>query len=353
MKSVIIDASNLRHGGGVQVASSFIRDLYSENLILEIIADEVKIMVSKQVFENIKPYEKSSEIVLVGGGTRLQDQPQTTLVFQVFGPRYVLFKRATWIIGFAQPWIAFPNNEVYGRLKWYSVISKKIKYWIQWRLFQKSDVLIVEADHVKNALLYEYANHRNIVVIKNTISSVFFNFKGSERIERSEVVIAYIGRDYVHKNLAVIDELINRIDLKDLGDVRFITTLTKEEARKYSEKFQTNIEHKGPVTISDLPDFYDSVDIVLFPSLLECSSATPMEALYMNKEILASDRSFIKDVCEERATYFDPLDSEDLENKLKIILNRRGSKKPNDRSDWYSSLDRTRQYISIINKYLN
>ena len=73
----------------------------------------------------------------------------------------------------------------------------------------------------------------------------------------------------------------------------------------------------------------------------------------MNKEILASDRSFIKDVCEERATYFDPLDSEDLENKLKIILNRRGSKKPNDRSDWYSSLDRTRQYISIINKYLN
>lgn len=172
-------------------------------------------------------------------------------------------------------------------------------------------------------------------------------------MERNEVVIAYIGRDYVHKNLVVIDELINRSDLKDLGDVRFITTLTKEEVKKYSEKFQTNIEHRGPVTISDLPDFYDGVDVVLFPSLLECSSATPMEALYMNKEIIASDRSFVRDVCGERATYFDPLDSEDLKNKLKILLNRRGLKKPDNKNDWYSSLDRTRHYIGIINKYLN
>src|SRR5690606_15046068 len=53
--------------------------------------------------------------------------------------------------------------------------------------------------------------------------------------------------------------------------------------------------------------FYRAMDAVIFPSLLECFSATPLEAMAMEKPLIASDRPFNRDVCSDHAHYFDPM----------------------------------------------
>ena len=53
MKKVLIDCSNLKAGGGVQVASSFLIDIIKHDLIQKIKADELYFHLSEEVFKNI------------------------------------------------------------------------------------------------------------------------------------------------------------------------------------------------------------------------------------------------------------------------------------------------------------
>ena len=62
------------------------------------------------------------------------------------------------------------------------------------------------------------------------------------------------------------------------------------------------------------------MDAIIFPSLLECFSATPLEAMAMEKPFFASDREFIRDVCSDYALYFDPEDPISAANVINDYL---------------------------------
>jgi len=64
------------------------------------------------------------------------------------------------------------------------------------------------------------------------------------------------------------------------------------------------------------------MDAIIFPSLLECFSATPLEAMAMKKPLFASDRKFVRDVCGDFAWYFDPEDPSDAANLISTYINK-------------------------------
>jgi len=108
-----------------------------------------------------------------------------------------------------------------------------------------------------------------------------------------------------HKNFPVIaDELKNQHNLK----VCFFVTFTEQEWRSCTDEFRAVCINVGPLSVAQCPLFYKSLDAVVFPSLLECFSATPLEAMAMEKPLFASDRPFNRDICGPHAHYFDPLD---------------------------------------------
>jgi len=60
---------------------------------------------------------------------------------------------------------------------------------------------------------------------------------------------------------------------------------------------------------------------MFLPTLLECFSASYVEAMKMKKPIITSDMGFARTVCDDAAIYFDPMDANDITAKIiKLVL---------------------------------
>src|SRR5699024_69200 len=93
-------------------------------------------------------------------------------VFTVFGPLYSLRKPTCSVVGFAQPWIVYPYNEIYKELKLWQKIKQRVRYFVQSFLFRRPDRLIVELPHVKRGLV-DTGWSTHIDVVPNCISGVY------------------------------------------------------------------------------------------------------------------------------------------------------------------------------------
>ncbi|MEZ9296890.1 glycosyltransferase [Vibrio splendidus] len=316
---ILINASNLHVGGGVQVAASFITELYELNRFdLSIVCSS---KVQKNVAESIDCTKFNRfDICDVHATFRLSREQKDLfesydVCFTVFGPFYQAINVKTHICGFAQAWIAYPNNVAYDMLPFKEKWKNKIKFKIQSMFFKNYDHLIVEQQHVKKALLTLGYNEKNISVVNNCISKVFEDGNQWEPINVNEnklisdVVIGFIGRAYSHKNVNILKDVNSILISKYNFMCDFVFTFTKDEMHSLGFDEISNFSTVGEININQCPRFYTSIDALIFPSLLECFSVSPIEALKMKTTILASNYSFVEEVCKESAFYFDPLDS--------------------------------------------
>jgi glycosyltransferase involved in cell wall biosynthesis len=87
----------------------------------------------------------------------------------------------------------------------------------------------------------------------------------------------------------------------------FIFTLAPDKFDDLTKREQlSSVCNIGIINLQQCPFFYSQIDCVLLPSLLECFSITPYEAMLMKKVVFLSDREFFKSVCQDNAIYFDP-----------------------------------------------
>lgn len=76
------------------------------------------------------------------------------------------------------------------------------------------------------------------------------------------------------------------------------------------------IFNAGPIPINECPSLYDECDFMFLPTLLECFSASYAEAMVMKKPILTSDLSFARTVCHDAAIYFNPMDPDEIADRI-------------------------------------
>lgn len=232
------------------------------------------------------------------------------VVFTVFGPLYARSARAVSIVGFAQPWIIYPTNEVYYSLPFFRRLKTRLKYHVQLLFFRYSDKLVVELDHVKNALISMGFDANRIDVVHNCLSSLYFRpeeWKPLKKpIVKNNFSIGFVGRDYPHKNTDILPKIKKALQDVHGLDVDFYVTFNSSEWSAKSNFFRANVNNVGALDVVQCPNFYQQMDAVIFPSLLECFSATPLEAMVLKKPIFASDRDFVRNVCKDFALYFDP-----------------------------------------------
>ena len=315
---ILINAANLHNGGGVQVASSFINEL---PFLLSVAVKEFDILVSSEVDRNIeqsvKNFFKNYTVYNIFGIKNYKKNlgifDSYALVFTVFGPCYYPVKGID-IVGFAQPWIIYPRNECYSMLSGLEKLKYKLKFHLQKNFFKKSDVCVVELEHAKQRLVeLNIFKSEHIHVVYNTVSNVFFSPENWEKVKiepSNKIKIGLISRDYFHKNTNIITKIKDILKNKYNKDIDFYVTFNELEWQSKSLDFQNKIINVGPLKINQCPNFYERMDAIIFPSLLECFSATPLEAMIMKKPLFASDRGFIKDVCLDFAYYFEPTDPE-------------------------------------------
>lgn len=322
-KRVLIFASNLRGGGGVQVAASVIEELSA----ISSAAVNISVLASTEVDSNVKLLNidtsrfYSYEVRNFYGVSTLWSGLSNYLknfdgILTVFGPLYIWSPTTLSVVGFAQPWIVYPQNEIFAELSKFKQLTLRLKYWIQSRFFSRADVLVVELEHVKLRLLNAgLKDNGSIKVVHNCISTLYRQPERWLSVEvppsRACLRLGFLGRNYPHKNTKIIPAVRFYLERNYGMSVDFYVTFNDQEWNNCTSEFRASVKNVGALSVAQCPAFYSEMDGIIFPSLLECFSATPLEAMAMERPLFAADRPFIHDVCGEHAHYFDPTSPKD------------------------------------------
>ncbi len=285
---------------------------------------DLSVLVSDEVYANLKSMNsdcsrfRSCEVFNTYGLSTLWSELGRKVrgfdvVFTVFGPLYLRSMQAVSIVGFAQPWIIYPDNEIYSSMSFFKKLKTRSRFFAQSLFFRRSDRLVVELEHVRNGLLTRgFFEAKKIEVVYNCLNSIYLRREQWKPLNNSLIKknfsIGFVGRDYPHKNTNILPSIKKSLNDAYGIDVDFYVTLNSEEWSSKSDFFRCSVINVGSLDVAQCPSFYHQMDAVIFPSFLECFSATPLEALAMEKPLFASDRGFVRDVCGDFAWYFDPED---------------------------------------------
>jgi len=333
-KNILINAMNLHSGGGIQVAASFVYELSHLKykwcdvaVSSEVHREIMSIGVDVNRFTSYYVHDANGVLALFDFYF-VKALFRYDVVFTVFGPLYSLIKPKKSVVGFAQPWIIIPDNEIYEKLGFIKKKLVRIKYYIQKKFYFMSDEIIVELEFVKRLLSCYYSNN-NICVVNNCVSGVFLRDDQWRPVsydkQGSSLLLGIVSRDYPHKNLDILTCVGRILDENYNLSVKFLVTLTDEEWQSKNAEFYDYVENIGKVDIQQCPSFYRLLNGVVFPSLLECFSATLVEAMIMEVPVFASDREFVHDVCGVHAIYFEPLNPQDIASKIYAYFSNNNS----------------------------
>lgn len=327
---VLLDASNLAVGGGVQVAASLVdefRKLRTDSVITAAHPwlARVTYHLSPEVAENLTTplpdpaiHIQSRRWAQPGIWVRRRED-EFDLQLTVFGPRYGRRLAPVTITGIADvtsiyPW---PEGVPVGSLM--TRLKRAIRGPVARRLFARESFLVSESSSLLKVFQDESGFcPKRTQVIPNVVnaavaepsSRVPLGVDLRAGVDEGTVLLCYVARLYPHKNHALLPKV--RSELLKLGlSAKFVVTLTDHEWEAASDELREACINVGVIAVSQVADLNIQCDAAIFPSLLESFSATPLEALVTNGLLFASDRPFVRDVCGDAALYFDPLDAAD------------------------------------------
>lgn len=327
---VIIDASNLRVGGGVQVAASFIDHVNEAARTPSAGAkypwlDNLRIYLSPEVRANLTDEAHPSLHLRVRARRWWNMQHWVPKIFghiplvsfTVFGPEYGAKPARRTIVGFADVTSIHSTPEGVAQPALMRRIRKHIRSAIAGRLNARADHLVFETA----AIARQYNNTAtsrisNKTIVPNAVNDVFTKRAQWEIIPKvrehsadSTTFICYPARGYSHKNHKLLGAVGHILKTNNF-DAKFLVTLSPDEWSCLDSQTREHCINVGILSVNQMPTLYEMSDAAIFPSLLEAHSVTPMESLSVNGLLFASDRSFVRESCGNAPVYFNPLSAE-------------------------------------------
>jgi glycosyltransferase involved in cell wall biosynthesis len=118
--------------------------------------------------------------------------------------------------------------------------------------------------------------------------------------ESANQYILYVGNNYPHKNLERLKLACEKI---------------REDGLNYSLILIT-----GFVGEKELDDLYKNASLFVFPSLYEGFGLPPLEAMKRGIPVVASNMTCMPEILGDAAFYFNPLNVDDMAEKIKKAL---------------------------------
>jgi glycosyltransferase involved in cell wall biosynthesis len=326
---LIVNTTNIVVGGGIQVSLSFIEELkkFKDHEYHLFLSSQVSKQIDTSSFPenfsfyyfNISPSSITKGHIVRKELNRLEKSINPDLVFTVFGPAYWKPK-SLHISGFANGWCYNPNSIAHKRLTFVKRLKSRISALFKNFEIRKADYLIVETKDAKSKI-NKYINIplEKIFVVGNTYHPVYSKYISNKvelPITESNIFkLLVLSAFYPHKNLEIINEVIPILKSRTERQFIFYLTIGEDDYIRnfHDPKYIINL---GPQKIDDCPRLYEKSDALFLPTLLETYSANYPEAMIMKKPIITSGFDFAKDVCKDAALYIDPLDPEDIANKI-------------------------------------
>ena len=369
--NILINCSNLKIGGGLQVAHSFVsslKDFNTHSFVVVTSTELAKQVNLKLVPENIKfiTYNiESKAIKTITGKDIFLDKivldNKIEVVFSVFGPTYWKPK-VKHIVGYAKPHYVYTDSPFFKTLSIMASLKLNMKKFFHMFDFKyNNQVLITENEDVSKRLR-EILKGKEIYTVTNYYNQVFDQpEKWDSSLQLSNFngfTMLTVSANYPHKNLQIIPKVITYLNqnYKDFK-FRFVVTIKEGElGQTLEESINKKIVYLGKTNINQCPSLYSQSDAIFLPTLLECFTATYPEAMRMQKPILTSNLNFATGLCENAALYFEPLDPKDIGDKIfklatdellkkELVANGEEQLK---KYDTYAT--RAEKYIEIITK---
>lgn len=364
--NILINCSNLVIGGGLQVAHSIISQLnhYKQHYFVVVCSSELSEQLVHNTFnkniELIRYNTKAKAVKTITGNdhylNKVVRDNKIEVVFSVFGPTYWKPK-VKHITGYAKSQYIYTDSPFFKTLSFRSKLKLEIKKFFHLYDFKHNNqVLISENDDVSSRLKKKFKG-KEIHTITNYYNQLFDqNQKWDNSLQLpcfEGFSILTVSANYPHKNLKIIPRVIDYLNKKyPAFKYRFVVTVTKGELENnLDQSINNKLVYLGKIHINQCPSLYSQSDAVFLPTLLECFTASYPEAMRMQKPILTSNLNFAKALCEDSAKYFDPLNPEDIGEKIYELANN-SELIDNLIFNGKHQLKKYDSYVNRIDKYL-
>ena len=364
----MINCSNLRVGGGIQVADSICRELYKYSkcrfivVYPKVLADSARAI---ETYDNVKTvfYEMPMNVrtILFSQNSFLDslvEKESIKGVLTVFGP-------SRWrpqvyhLCGFARSQLVIPESPFWDSLS----MVWRLKYAVRKRLMRNafgkcSDAFWTESKFISDRVekMYPWAKVYTATNNCNQVCDDDTKWDRSIRLPDFEgLTLLTISANYPHKNLPIVIPTIHVLKRKYPNlKFRFVLTLKEEQFPRLTEIEKKHVEFVGPVKVEQCPNLYKQSDVMFLPTLLECFSASYAEAMKMRVPILTTDLSFAHGLCGEAALYYEAMNPESLADSIWLLANDERLKSRlviegvNQLDNYDTYQERARKHIEIL-----
>ena len=337
---LIINTSTLSGTGVVQVAISFINECKKND------ENEYHVFLSKRVSEflntndfpdNFYFYKFENHPLYGIKGLkvrkklrRLDDLIKADCIFTVFGPA-CWTPKTKHITGFANSYYVYPESPFFDIISPFNKIHIKIlKIAHRYFLKRNGQFFICETEDMSNRLSnFLSIPKSNVFTVNNTYSHYFETPIKKNNIlkdkKENEYRLLMLTSFAIHKNTTIINKIIPILNSYETNmNFKFILTIDNYSYEKFfSDEAKKHCINLGRIHPEDCPQLYRESDVLFSPTLIESFTANYPEAMVMKRPILTSNLPFATSICKDAALYFNPIDPNDIVDKIIEIANNR------------------------------
>lgn len=207
-------------------------------------------------------------------------------------------------------WFKYKTKQQLGK----SVFKKAAK---------NSTQIIVPSEYTKNDLV----DFAKIPKSKITVTYEAADIKDTKPAKVTlpfKKFILYVGKQSSYKNIRRLAEAHQKL-LKKHPDLGLVLVNQKDKAVLKNESLfkklgYKNIHFTGRLNDSRLAWLYKNCEAYVFPSLFEGFGLPGLEAMGFQTPIVSSNATCLPEIYGKAAVYFDPLDADDMFNKINKVL---------------------------------
>lgn len=326
---ILINASNLNSGGGLQVANSICRSLlqFKEHCFIVVLSDSL--LSTKEDIKDftnveVKVYNiKNSLNTLFFGRDvfldNLVEENNIDIVLTIFGPSR-WNPRCLHLSGFALSFLVIPESPYFSRMKYIDRIKSIFRNRV-WEIYFKrsTNYFFTENPFISRRLEQKF-NGSKVFTVTNYYNQIFDQqdkWKYKYLPEFNGTTLLTIANSYPHKNLEISIEITKWMILNHPDfNFRFVFTIDKEDFPMLDNNLSKYFLFLGTVDNTECPSLYEQCDIAFQPTLIESFTATYPEAMRMSKPNVTVDLAFARGLCGEAALYYDALSAKDAAQKI-------------------------------------
>lgn len=310
----LINCSNLKNGGGLQVAHSICGQLgsYQQHQFVVVLSSYIReFKIPNGTNTVVYRYDIKNNIsTLLFGRDKFLDglveKHKVDAVLTVFGPSRWR-PRCKHLCGFARAQLLLENP-----LQEELSFKERLNYRIwKWGFKRSSDTFYTENKYISD-MLPKLLGNVKVYTVTNYYNQVF---DSQEQWQRKVILPAFEGVTLLtvsstasHKNLKIMIPVADYFE-RNYPDFKFRFVLTCESsAMNVPQSLMRHFEFVGKVDVAECPNLYEQADIMFMPTLLECFTATYPEAMRMEVPIVTTDLEFALGLCGDAACYYSAID---------------------------------------------